>query len=131
IDNREDAWMLKFRLDESDEPQDGIVNGLHTLAVIEELLDSGADISPNQYVSFTVITGIPSEERSTIVPFIAKGRNTVLQVKDESIDNLMKRFETLKKALQPFPYATEIGREESGRGDYDVVDVLAVMPARK
>jgi hypothetical protein len=129
VDGREDAWMLKFRLDESDEPQDGIVNGLHTLAVIEELLDSGTDISSNQYVSFTVITGIPAEERATIVPFIAKGRNTVLQVKDESIDNLMKRFETLKKAIQPFPYATEIGWEESAQGDYDVLDVLAIMTA--
>jgi AIPR protein len=89
VEGREDAWHLKFRLDESDEPQDGIVNGLHTLAVIEQLLGSGMDISEHQYVSFTVITGITSEDRSTIVPFIAKGRNTVLQVKEESIDNLM------------------------------------------
>lgn len=129
VEDREDAWLLKFRLDESDEPQDGIVNGLHTLAVIEELLGSGTEISPNQYVSFTVITGIPAEERSTIVPFIAKGRNTVLQVKEESIDNLMKRFDTLKKAIEPYPYAKEIGWEESADTDYDVLDVLAIMTA--
>ncbi len=129
VDGREDAYVLKFRLDDSDEPQDGIVNGLHTLAVIEDLLGSGMEISPSQYVSFTVITGIPAEERSTIVPFIAKGRNTVLQVKEESIDNLMKRFDPLKAAIDGLPYASEIGWEESANTDYDVLDVLAIMTA--
>ncbi len=126
VDGREDAWRLKFKLDDSDDPQDGIVNGLHTLAVIEDLLASGFEIAPEQYVSFTVITGIPADERSTIVPFIAKGRNTVLQVKDESIDNLMKRFEPLQQVLAPLPYADKIGWEESADTDYDVLDVLAV-----
>jgi hypothetical protein len=116
-------------VDDSDEPQDGIVNGLHTLAVIEDVLSSGFEISPEQYVSFTVITGIPAEERSTIVPFIAKGRNTVLQVKDESIDNLMKRFAPLQNAVADLPYAEKIGWEESADTEYDVLDVLAVMTA--
>lgn len=129
VEGREDAYMLKFRLDESDEPQDGIVNGLHTLAVIEELLGSGAEISPDQYVSFTVITGISPDDRSTIVPFIAKGRNTVLQVKEESIDNLMKRFDPLKQVIEPYPYSDQIGWEESANTDYDVLDVLAIMTA--
>ncbi|HWB22233.1 MAG TPA: AIPR family protein [Gaiellaceae bacterium] len=129
VEGREDAYLLKFKLDESDEPQDGIVNGLHTLAVIEDLLGSQAEISPNQYVSFTVITGIAGADRATIVPFIAKGRNTVLQVKEESIDNLMKRFDTIKKAVDPFPYENQIGWEESANTEYDVIDVLAIMTA--
>lgn len=129
VEGREDAYRLKFRIDDTDDPQDGIVNGLHTLAVIEDLLSSGMEISRDQYVSFTVITGIPSEERATIVPFIAKGRNTVLQVKEESIDNLMKRFATLQQAIEPYPYADEIGWEESADTDYDVLDVLAIMTA--
>jgi hypothetical protein len=134
IDDREDAFRLKFMLDEDDEskddePKDGIVNGLHTLSVIEQLIGSGAEISPNQYVSFEVITGIPVGERAAIVPFIAKGRNTVLQVKEESIDNLMGRFETLKVAIAPYPYANQIGWEESADTEYDVLDVLAIMTA--
>jgi hypothetical protein len=129
VEGREDAYHLKFKLDESDEPSDGIVNGLHTLAVVADLLGSDAEISAHQYVSFTVITGINDEDRATIVPFIAKGRNTVLQVKEESIDNLMKRFDTLKQVLAPFPYASQIGWEESADTDYDVLDVLAIMTA--
>jgi hypothetical protein len=125
----DDAYKLRFRLDESDEPADGIVNGLHTLAVIDEVLHDDVDISPNQYVTFTVVSGITPEDRTTIVPFIAKGRNTVLQVKEESIDNLMGRFDTLKAAIAQMPYASEIGWEESAQGDYDVLDVLAIMTA--
>jgi len=129
VDGRDDAYRLKFRIDDTDDPHDGIVNGLHTLAVIEDLLASGMEISSDQYVSFTVITGIPPEERATIVPFIARGRNTVLQVKEESIDNLMKRFATLQQAIEPYPYADKIGWEESADTDYDVLDVLAIMTA--
>jgi len=129
VDGRDDAYRLRFKLDLSDEPEDGIVNGLHTLAVIDEVLADDVEVSANQYVSFTVITGITNEDRKTIVPFIAKGRNTVLQVKEESIDNLMGRFNTLKAAIDAQPYADRIGWEESAKGDYDVLDVLAVMTA--
>jgi hypothetical protein len=129
VEGREDAFRLRFKLDLSDEPEDGIVNGLHTMAVVEDLLREEIEISPNQYVSFTVITGISDEDRTTIVPFIAKGRNTVLQVKEESIDNLMGRFDTLKSAIEPMPYGDRIGWEESANRDYDVLDVLAIMTA--
>jgi len=129
VEGREDAYLLKFMLDASDEPHDGIVNGLHTLAVVEQLLNEGVDISPHQYVSFTVITGIPEKDRSTIVPFIAKGRNTVLQVKEESIENLMRHFDTLKEAVAGCPYADKVGWEESANTAYDVVDILAIMTA--
>ncbi len=129
VDGRDDAYKLRFRLDLSDEPEDGIVNGLHTLAVIDDVLGDDVDVSPNQYVTFTVVTGIGDEDRTTIVPFIAKGRNTVLQVKEESIDNLMGRFDKLKGAIEPLPYADRIGWEESANCDYDVIDVLAIMTA--
>jgi hypothetical protein len=129
IDGRDDVYQLKFKLDLSDEPEDGIVNGLHTMAVIENLLEEGIELSPHQYVSFTVITGIADDDRTTIIPFIAKGRNTVLHVKEESIDNLMGAFDTLKAAIEPLPYENLIGWEESANRDYHVLDVLAIMTA--
>lgn len=129
VEGREDAYKMRFKLDLRDEPEDGIVNGLHTLAVIDEVLTDDVEVSPNQYVTFTVITGINNEDRTMIVPFIAKGRNTVLQVKEESIDNLKGRFDRLKAVIEPMPYAERIGWEESAPGDYDVLDVLAIMTA--
>lgn len=129
VEGRDDAYKLRFKLDLQDEPEDGIVNGLHTLAVIDEVLADDVEVSANQYVTFTVVTGITDEERASMVPFIAKGRNTVLQVKDESIDLLKGRFNTLKGVVDPMPYGERIGWEESAPGDYDVLDVLAIMTA--
>lgn len=129
VEGRDDVYKLRFKLDLRDEPEDGIVNGLHTLAVIDEVLGDDVEVSPNQYVTFTVVTGIDDDDRTTIVPFIAKGRNTVLQVKEESIDNLKGRFDKLKAAIEHMPYAERIGWEESAPGDYDVLDVLAIMTA--
>lgn len=129
VDGRDDAYKLRFKLDLQDEPEDGIVNGLHTLAVIDEVLADDVEVSANQYVTFTIVTGINDDDRKTFVPFIAKGRNTVLQVKEESIDNLRGRFNVLKSVVDAMPYGDRIGWEESAPGDYDVLDVLAIMTA--
>lgn len=118
VDNDQDA----------DEPSDGVVNGLHTLAVFEKVLGE-ALVSKRQYVTFTVISGIPQRDRDTLIPWIARGRNTVLQVKDQSIDNLMRLFEPFKKVVGDKPYAGLIGWEESAKTQYDVMDVLAILTA--
>lgn len=114
--------------DDAEEPSDGVVNGLHSLAVFEKVLNE-AEIPDRQYVTFTVISGIPQRDRDALIPWIARGRNTVLQVKDQSIDNLMGLFEPFKVALSAMPYAGVIGWEESAKTPYDVLDVLAVLTA--
>jgi hypothetical protein len=86
-------------------------------------------VSNRQYVTFTVISGIPNRDRDTLIPWIARGRNTVLQVKDQSIDNLMGLFEPFKEALANKDYSHLIGWEESAKTPYDVMDVIAIMTA--
>ena len=114
--------------DDSEEPSDGVVNGLHSLAVFEKVLRQ-SEISNRQYVTITVISGIPHRDRDALIPWIARGRNTVLQVKDQSIDNLMGLFKPFKAALEGLPYASLIGWEESAKTPYDVLDVLAILTA--
>lgn len=114
--------------DDAEEPSDGVVNGLHTLAIIEKVLRD-MEVSRRQYLTFTVISGIPDRDRETLIPWIARGRNTVLQVKDQSIDNLMKLFDPLKAQIATMPYADQIGWEESAKTPYDVLDVLAILTA--
>lgn len=53
----------------------------------------------------------------------------MLQVKDQSIDNLMKLFEPFKDMVAGMPYADKIGWEESAKTSYDVLDVLAILTA--
>lgn len=126
----DDTYEVSFTIDpaDSDEPSDGIVNGLHSLAVMEKVMKE-AQVSDQQYVTFNIISGIPTRYRDALIPWIARGRNTVLQVKDQSIDNLMGLFQPFKGALSELPYADEIGWEESAKTDYDVMDVMAILTA--
>jgi hypothetical protein len=126
----DDTYDVTFAMDEEggDEPSDGIVNGLHSLAVIEKVLND-AEVSDRQYVTFNIISGIPQRYRDSLIPWIARGRNTVLQVKDQSIDNLMGLFEPFKAAITELPYADKIGWEESAKTPYDVLDLMAILTA--
>jgi hypothetical protein len=126
----EETYLVTFNVEpeDSEEPADGVVNGLHSLAVIEKVLKE-SEVSDRQYITFNVISGIPASKRDTLIPWIARGRNTVLQVKDQSIDNLMGLFKPFQDALAEMPYADKIGWEESARTDYDVLDVLAILTA--
>jgi hypothetical protein len=126
----ETTYDITFNVDpdETEEPSDGVVNGLHSLAVIEKVLKSAA-VSNKQYVTLNIIAGIPSSKRELLIPWIARGRNTVLQVKDESIDNLMKMFDSFKDELRKYPYFDQFGWEESATNPYDVLDLLSIMTA--
>jgi hypothetical protein len=126
----EDTYEITFTVDpdETEEPSDGIVNGLHSLAVIEKVLRA-SEVSQRQYITLNVISGIPTAKRESLIPWIARGRNTVLQVKDESIDNLMNMFEPFKEELRKFPYGEQFGWEESASKPYDVLDLLSVTTA--
>lgn len=129
VEKRTDSkFAVTFEVDDdADTPSDGIVNGLHTLAVFESL--EAAEIPDQQYVTLTVISGVPPAYRSVLIPWIAKGRNTVLQVKDHSIDHLTGLFDPYKRTLADKPYYDLIGWEESSPASYDVLDVLAVQTA--
>ena len=126
----EATYDITFNVDpdETEEPSDGVVNGLHSLAVIEKVLSASA-VSAKQYVTLNIISGIPTSKRGLLIPWIARGRNTVLQVKDESIDNLMKMFDPFKEELRKYPYFDQFGWEESATKLYDVLDLLSIMTA--
>jgi AIPR protein len=126
----EATYDITFTVDpgEAEEPSDGIVNGLHSLAVIEKVLRE-SEVSRRQYITLNVISGIPTAKRESLIPWIARGRNTVLQVKDESIDNLMNMFDPFKEELKNYPYYDQFGWEESATMPYDVLDLLSVMTA--
>lgn len=103
---------------------DGIGNGLHTIAVIQQALKDGV-IPPEQYVTFTLIENVPRE----LVPYIGEGLNTNIQVDDESILNLGEAFTPFKEAIAKKPYAKEIGWHQNDGGDYDARDVFAILNA--
>lgn len=100
----------------------GIVDGAHTAKLIEEA-NSDDSIPPEQYVEVYIKTGISNE----FVSDIAKGLNTGMQVKPQSIFNIDGVFDWLKNEVNDHPYADLISWKESDSGEYDVRDLIGVL----
>ncbi len=104
----------------------GVVNGNHSYKLILEKQDSDA-IPDNQYVELKVHTGIPAD----VVPDLAEGLNTSMQVREESLADLRNQFDWLKVVTQttkPNGYDA-ISWHEGDDGQYDVREVIALLMA--
>lgn len=100
----------------------GIVDGAHTARLIEE--GQTEDVIPaEQFVEVYIRTGLPNE----FVAEIAKGLNTGIQVKAQSIYAIDGVFDWLQQEIKGKPYAKLISWSESDEGDYDVRDLVGVL----
>lgn len=100
----------------------GIVDGAHTAKIIEE--GQNEDIIPDeQHVEVYIRTGLPEK----FVPEIAKGLNTGIQVKSQSIYAIDGVFDWLQTEVSGKPYASQISWRESDDGEYDVRDLIGVL----
>lgn len=114
----------------------GLLDGGHTFAVIREAFDSlteeekAASIMNEAYVKLEILEGFPS--RSEAVEIVG-ARNTSTQVKDQSLDNLLQRFDTIKQVLGKKPYADRIAykeiefNDEGEKKDIDIKEILSYL----
>jgi len=100
----------------------GIVDGAHTAALIWQAQDRG-EVPNEQYVDIYVRTGVDRELFSDI----AKGLNTAIQVKTQSIFDIDGVFDWLKNEIKGESYADMIAYKESDDTDYDVRDLIGVL----
>jgi hypothetical protein len=116
-----------YRLWFDPDVQQGIVNGNHSYRLILDALDTDSEgIPSNQYVEIKVYTGVPPE----VVPDLAEGLNTAMQVRAESLADLRKQFDWLKGAVGDHPRGMEsISWHEGDDGQYEVREVIALLMA--
>ncbi|MCH7736127.1 MAG: AIPR family protein [Chloroflexi bacterium] len=100
----------------------GILNGAHTYEIIQESIADG-DCPDNQFVKMEILTGIPPE----LIPDLAGGLNTSVQVDPASIMNLEGLFEWVKEELKGTPYEDRISYKQNEEGDFHVREILALM----
>ena len=105
---------------------DGIVNGAHTAAIIDECQRDGS-IPDEQFIEVRIVTGL--DGRESLKADIAKGQNTGITVKDQSIFNTQGIFEPLRERVADQPWASLIAWKESDIAPYDVRDLVGVMEA--
>jgi hypothetical protein len=105
-----------------DDDLGGIVDGAHTAQLIWQAQDADK-IPDGQHVDVYVRTGIDRDLFSDI----AKGLNTAIQVKKQSIYDIDGVFDWLKEEIGSEPYRGNIAYSESDDADYDVRDLIGVL----
>jgi hypothetical protein len=108
--------------------EDGIVNGAHTAKIIDEA-NKLAEVPDEQYVEVRIITGVDATGQPSLKSDIAKGQNTGIAVKDESIFDKEGRFNTLKNLVVGQPWAERVAWRESDKGEIHVRDLICVLEA--
>jgi len=123
----------RLRLDLDVRGVHGNVDGGHTQSVIrttvaskdwedfrQSRIDFHEEVVP-QFVRYEILTGLSPE----LLVKLAETRNTSVQVKDFSLDNLAGKFEWLKEQLQE--YSDVIAYKENEKKPVNVRDVISLF----
>jgi hypothetical protein len=100
----DDSGVLHLML--SDPDCHGLLDGGHTYAIIRQNRETLQEKGAKQYVKVEIIEGFEDLVK------LVDARNSSNQVKDESLMNLAKAFEKIKKVLAKEPYANDIAYKE-------------------
>lgn len=116
----------RYRLHFNPDVKQGVANGNHSYQLILDAQTRGS-IPDDQYVEIKVHTGVPAE----IVPDLADGLNSSMQVREESLADLRNKFDWLKlDVLGENPRGLgAISWHEGDDGEYDVREVIALLMA--
>lgn len=107
--------------------EDGIVNGAHTARIIEQCQKDQV-IPDEQYVEVRIVTGLTSTPEA-LKSDIAKGQNTGIAVRAESIYDTEGLFDQLKEVVKAESWYSRISWRESDKGDFDVRDLTSILEA--
>lgn len=106
----------------------GIVNGAHTANIITTCQAEGT-IPDDQYVEVRIITGINDTGYKELNADIAKGQNTGIAVKDQSIYDIQNIFEGIRRAIAGAAWVEDVAWRESDPGQHDVRELIAILEA--
>lgn len=98
----------------------GNVDGGHTYKIIlqnKHLLERG-----EQYVKVEVLTGVED-----FFEDLAAARNTSVQVKDKSMEELREHFDIIKSAIEKESFFSDISYKENDAKRIDILDILSIM----
>ena len=104
----------------------GIVNGGHTAQLIWECQDDDS-IAEGQHVEVKVLTGVGSPSEHTLRVDIARGQNTGIAVKPQSIFELDGAFDTIKASISHCDWANDVAYKESDNERIDVRELISAM----
>lgn len=102
----------------------GIADGGHTYDILCSTRKK-ADVPDDQFVEVRVFTGVPD----VMIPEIAMGLNTGVQVKDHSLDFLAGKYDWLQEDMRKAGWDHLFAWRESDAAPYDVRDLISTLEA--
>lgn len=120
-------------LELSDKNNHGLLDGGHTFKVIRNYIDSLSEEEIddfNAFVKMELIEGIADHNEAVD---IVSARNTSTQVREQSIQELKKAFESIHNVLDSTPYGDRIAyketeyTEEGSKKDIDIKEILSYL----
>lgn len=109
-----------------DKDRQGLLDGGHTFSVIQKYLEETKEPS-DAYVRVEIIEGI--EDENEIVS-IVEARNKSTQVQEQSIQELLHKFEPIKNVLTGQPYEENIAYKEyelTEDGEKKRIDIKEIL----
>jgi hypothetical protein len=104
----------------------GIANGGHTANLIWQCQDDST-IAEGQFVEVRIITGVDGEKYHTLRVDIARAQNTGIAVKQQSILELDRAFDSIKNVISETSWCGEVAFKESDSKSIDVRELIAAM----
>jgi len=104
----------------------GIANGSHTARLIWECQDDDT-IAEGQHVELRIITGVEGSNDHTLRVDIARGQNTGIAVKPQSIFELSGAFQGIKDVIASFDWADDVAYKESDSKEFDIRELISAL----
>lgn len=129
FDNKTNELSIEF----GDKEFNGLLDGGHTFRVIREHVEQTSKEELEElkaYVKIEILEGVKDKED---VVSIVEARNTSTQVKEQSTQELLKKFDAIKNVLIGTDYAERIAykeyelNDEGLKKDIDIKEILSYL----
>lgn len=129
FDNQKNILEIEM----ADRSRNGLLDGGHTFRVIREFVENlpAEELSDlKAYVKLEIIEGINDPD---VVVNIVESRNTSMQVKEQSLEELRGHYEAIKKVLVGKSYADRVAykefelSDEGGTKNIDIKEILSYL----
>jgi hypothetical protein len=116
-----------------DKDQNGLLDGGHTFSVIRNFIASLPPEKSEEYNAFVKVEILEGVHDHQTVVDIVESRNTSQQVKEQSIQELLKSYESIKKVLAGKSYAENIAYkeyellEDGSKKTLDIKEILSYL----
>lgn len=111
----------------------GLLDGGHTFSVIREFLDSLPEEELKEFSAYVKVEVLEGINDPVVAVGIVEARNTSTQVKEQSIQELLNKYEEIKKVLADKDFTDRIAYkeyellEDGTEKDIDIKEILSYL----